>query len=284
MGVFSDIFGSKPSLPPWQTLNLGTEQQTAINNNIAAQPGAANLANLTETQIMSMLKQVIPNWDQISGASTGNIESLLKGQIPTDVSAAVSRSAAASSLAGGYGGTGLGRSLEARDLGLTSLDLTSKGLSSAESWMASTERLLSPAEQVYTNMFVTPGQQAAFDVNERNMKFESQWLGSQISAMPDPVTSGIFHFFDGTTLLGRNAPQQTGQNPPQYQPDSATTGGNDWSSGWSNAPIDDGSSTANNTAYGASDAAVGSASAAGAADVFQGGVDMTALEGFAALA
>jgi hypothetical protein len=187
MGTLADLFGSRPAVPPWQGLNLGQEQQTAAANNLEIAPEASKLANLTEQQLLSMLKTAIPNWDQISGTASSNIESFLKGEIPTDVSQAVQSSAASESLFGGYGGTGMSRNLTARDLGLTSLNLTEKGLSQAESWQAASERLLAPAANVYTSMFVTPGEQAGFDVNERNLKFAHDYLQNQIAAMPNPT-------------------------------------------------------------------------------------------------
>jgi hypothetical protein len=193
----SGLFGSIPTLPPWHTLNYGQEQQQAIQNNLAAAPGASKLANLTEQQILSMLKQVIPNFDEISGNINSNIADETAGKIPKDVQDAIQNSAAGRSLASGTSGSEFSKDLVARDLGLTSLNLTDKGLSSAESWMAATERLLSPAIATYTGMFVTPQEQAGFDVNERNMKFEHDWLGAQLSAMPDPTATGIVGMITG---------------------------------------------------------------------------------------
>lgn len=263
MSFLNDVFGKRPTLPDWHGLDLSTEQGKAVKNNLAIAPEASKLANLTEDQILSMLRTAIPGFDSMRESAGVNIESMLKGEIPKDVQEAITNSAAGRNLGLGTAGSGFGRDLVARDLGITSLNLTEKGLSSAESWIASTERMLSPAMATYTNMFVTPGQQAAFDANERDKQFEHDWLGSQIEAMPDPGTAGIMHQFDGTTLLGRNAPQQTGQQIPKI--DSTSTTNNNWSSGWATAPGGDWSATENAMNYGASDAAVGAMSAEEAA-------------------
>lgn len=259
MGSFlDDVFGSKPSLPAWHGLDLANEQRVATRNNLAIAPEASKLANLTEDQILSMLRTAIPNFDSIRDTAGSNILSELKGEVPKDVQDSIVNSAAGRSLGLGVGGSGFGRDLVARDLGITSLNLTEKGLSSAESWIASTERMLSPAMAAYTGMFVTPGQQAAFDANERDKQFEHDWLGAQIEAMPDPGTAGIIHQFDGTTLLGRNAPQQSGQQTPGTDP--GNSGENDWASGWQTVDVG-GSAAGGAVTGGAGGMAVGGAEA-----------------------
>lgn len=263
-----DVYGSKPTLPPWHGLDFGVEQGRAVRNNLAIAPEASKLANLTEEQLLSMLRTAIPGFDNIRSTASGNIESMLEGKIPQDVQDAITNSGAGRNLGLGTAGSGFGRDLVARDLGLTSLNLTEKGLSSAESWLSSTERMLSPAMATYTGMFVTPGQQASFDANERDKQFEHDWLGAQIAAMPDPGTAGLMHQFDGTTILGRNAPQQTGQQTPGTDPSSSS--GNDWASGWQTA--DSG---------GLSEAQTQSVMQGGQ---FEGGVDMSSLDSFAGVA
>lgn len=193
MSVLTDIFGSRPTVPAWTSLNLGTEQSKALTENIAAAPKASALANLTEQQLLSMMRTTFPNFDQVSQTVSANTLSELQGNIPKDVQDAIQRSTSATSLTAGTSGSEFSRNLLARDLGLTSLDLTQKGLASAESWMKASEQLLAPAAQVYTGMFITPGQQSAFDVNERNLQFQHDWLQNQVNAMPDPTTVGLWN-------------------------------------------------------------------------------------------
>lgn len=191
LDFLSPIFGSKPKVPNLEELDLGEEQLKAIENNLAAAPEARKLADLTADEIDRLIKRTTPNFDEITGQASQNIEAYLKGEIPKDVQEFIKRSSAAKALEGGYGATGMHAALTARDLGLTSLDLTTRGLSAAESWLGMSERLYSPALSAFTGMFVTPMQQAAFDVEERNTKFQHSWLKNQIKAMPDPVLRGI---------------------------------------------------------------------------------------------
>jgi hypothetical protein len=169
-------------------LNLSDETQKALAANIAAIPGTEQIATkvdlFNQQQVDKMLSSVIPNYKAITGQIGQNLAALNAGQVPTDVSQAVQRSDAAAAIGGGFAGTGEARNLSARDLGLTSLDLTQKGLASTESWMKTAASLYQPGSFNVSSMFVTPGQQASFDVEERNAQFQQQWMQNQISAMP----------------------------------------------------------------------------------------------------
>lgn len=98
-------------------------------------PGAQKFAtgvNLgAQDDITAVLEKAIPGYSPMQASRSQAVQSFLKGEIPMDVAKAVSRGAAAHSLEGGYGGTPAGRNLEARDLGLTSLNLVDKGLGEA---------------------------------------------------------------------------------------------------------------------------------------------------------
>ena len=118
----SDLVGSKPKVPDLAKLNLGTEAEKAAKANLRNLPIDEALVSstnrFTRDQITQMLESAIPGFSDIQGTASSNIESMLKGELPKDVSDAISRSTAASALVGGYGGTEAGRNLTARDLGL----------------------------------------------------------------------------------------------------------------------------------------------------------------------
>ena len=149
-------------------------------------------ANLfSREQIDQMLRSVTPNLDAIRSNISGNIESMTRGEIPQDVQNAVQNNAAARALGGGYAGSQAHGNLVARDLGLTSLDLTQRGLSSADAWLRSSAALYRAVYAEFVRMFVSPTQQAAFDVNERNIQWQQNYLTEQIEAMPDPGMRGV---------------------------------------------------------------------------------------------
>jgi hypothetical protein len=202
-GFLSDLFGEKPVVPRLPAITLDQEQQNAINANKSAMPGASEFANLTEDQILSMMRTAMPGFDAIRGKAGSNISDFLSGKIPGDVSSAITNAGAGKALRGGYGGSGMHGDLVARDLGLTSLNLMDKGLSSAESWMSASEKLLAPAITNFESMFVTPGQEYSTE-NEQNLQqFQRSWMKNQISAMPDPGLVGVMNTV--MELLGRSS-------------------------------------------------------------------------------
>src|SRR5689334_848417 len=80
---------TRPDVPDFHKLDAGLEQQKAINNNLKALPGAENLAGQTNTfnteQIQKMLEAAIPNYQSIVSGASGNIEAMVRGEIPKDV-------------------------------------------------------------------------------------------------------------------------------------------------------------------------------------------------------
>ncbi len=201
MGLFGTALGtilggaSKPSVPNWNDVTLEGAQAKSISANTTALPGIENIAKQTnafnQDQITAMLEKVIPGWSQTAGAAQKNIAEMVSGKIPTDVSNAVQSSAAARALTGGYGGSQLGGNLTARDLGLTSLNLTQTGISSEESWAKLMSSLYMPGQFNISSMFITPQQEFNAQFQNQESKWNTQWLKNQVSAMPDPQWQAI---------------------------------------------------------------------------------------------
>ena len=77
---------------------------------------------------MSLLEQADPRARELSMIADENAAALMSGRISADVQANLARTGAMKALQGGYGaGSQMGRNLQARDLGLTSLDLMDRG-------------------------------------------------------------------------------------------------------------------------------------------------------------
>lgn len=188
------LVGRKPTVPEVPPLSLPEEQQKAIKANVAAAPGASELAFLSQEQITKMMELAAPGFGQVGGQVMKNALSLLRGEIPLDVSQEVKRQGAGRALTGGFAGTDAANNLVARDLGLTSLGLTREGLSSAESWISKMEQLYSPSQALFTGMFITPQQQFAAATQERNLQYQQDWLAEQISAMPAPWAEDLKQF------------------------------------------------------------------------------------------
>lgn len=101
---------------------------------------------------LNMLESFMPNWDKERDiASNANI-SMMKGEIPADVRAQISRNSALRNLQSGQSyNPKSARKMTARDLGITSLDLIQQGQNQSKSWMQTLASLM-------------PEQTSAFDM------------------------------------------------------------------------------------------------------------------------
>lgn len=193
MGLFGDLvglaWGGPPDLLPWEPINAQQEQRTAIQGNAASLQDSQSLAKRVNTfnqgEIQRMLELAMPGYAKLRDKGTAAITDFMSGEIPQDVSNAVRTNAASRALYGGFGGTGASRNLTARDLGLTSLDLMTKGLDSATRWIAQS-RTLAPTMDV-TSMFLSPAQQINFATSERDKKLNYMNVKNQFEYASDPM-------------------------------------------------------------------------------------------------
>lgn len=183
---WDELLGKRPDVPAVPELSLPEEQRKAVEANLAIAPEAAKLSAFSQEQINKMMEMAIPGFAGMRTKIAGNIDALLRGDIPMDVSQQVKRQGAGRALTGGFAGTDMASNLVARDLGLTSLGLTREGLSSAESWIQQMEQLFSPSQALFTGMMITPAQQFAAASQERDLQFQRDWLQEQINSLPAP--------------------------------------------------------------------------------------------------
>ena len=220
-GSAKDLFGSKPVIPTLPT--LGEAQKTAISSNQANLGDIAKLATGVNTLNQDQLNLLI---DRTLGPGVrqqvqANLASQLKGEIPQDVQSAIYRGvaerSAGSNAFGGGASSGFDRNITARDLGLTSLDITNKALSSAESWLSKAQ---APAFDA-TAMFISPAQQNAANQDQ----FNRNLLAAKVAAAPDPATRGSFDAF--MSVLGEVLSVYSGGAGYKntYNPDSVYGGG-----------------------------------------------------------
>ncbi len=217
------VFGKKPTVPKLPTLTEA--QKTAVAGNNANFQDIAKLATSTNQFNQDQLNALI---DRTLGPGAReqiqqNLQSQLRGEIPLDVRNAIYRGNAERSAGGNaFGGSesGYRKNLDARDLGLTSLQITNNALSSAEQWLQGAK---APTFDV-TSMFITPAQQNAANTDQ----FNRDLLAAKISAAPDPGARGVF---DSNMALmgmvlsaygggsggyqGTYRPEQTGLTPQQ---------------------------------------------------------------------
>lgn len=182
--------GKRPKVPDWADISLATEQGKAVAANTAALPALTELGrdvnSYNQSERDRMLELAMPGYNSLLSKQRGIIESQLRGEIPEDVQRQIRRETAYGALKGGFGGSEMGRNLTARDLGLTSLNLTNNAIDSASRWMANTANLKMPGQFDVTSMFVTPQQMFAATFQNQMQKFERDTYAAKIAAAPAP--------------------------------------------------------------------------------------------------
>lgn len=127
-----------------QGVNIGTAYSDSLGADLGALPQAQDLAGKENTfnsaQENAALEAAIPGYKDIQGARSANTLALLHGDIPDDVLGQIQRGDTAKALQGGFGNSGAGRNLTARDLGLTSLNLQQQGFNNGGALISGTPR------------------------------------------------------------------------------------------------------------------------------------------------
>jgi len=183
MGLFDSLFGQKEKAPPTlqqysapklsDIFNKFTDQGQQLTQ---LQDFTTNVNKAFQNVLTSTDPQLMQNVNQFAN----NTSAMLQGQLPADVANRVSRSSAFQAIQGGFGGgSQMGRGLEARDFGRTSLDLMQAGGQMQTQQMRNAmalnpmqvqEQLFTPQQLFQTDMALN---QANTDLaNQQNMM---QW-------------------------------------------------------------------------------------------------------------
>ena len=197
MGLLSKLFGKKPNIPAFVGVDIDKEQEGAIDANLRNVGKAGKLARLAAEQDQEALLQVmrggISGYDKFVGSQKNVAEDFLSGRVPGDFAAKIADKAASRGISSGTSGSGAIRNLEARDLGLTSLDLMQRGYDMAERFVNQQHRTVVPKVMQVSSMFQTPAQRLAHKTQERDTKWTRDYLAAKTAAAPDPRFSGLLN-------------------------------------------------------------------------------------------
>lgn len=199
--LLKELVGGHDKKLPSSAFNLDkvspdTSQMSAIGGNLAALPKATSLAssvNLFNQQQIDLLNEMAaPGRAGVMGQERDIVSSMLRGEIPKDVQNLVLSRANARAQGGGYGGSGAAGALGARDLGLTSLDITNKGIDAATKWLAQSQT--APLFNLGA-MFQSPDKRYQFDVEERNTQFNASFAQARNKATAKPFNAALGQAF-----------------------------------------------------------------------------------------
>lgn len=188
--------GSKPKIPAFKPIDFEAEQKQAIQQNIAALQPATELAQKTtaaeQSQLEAQLRRAIPGYDQLVQQAGKNIGAALRGEISPEVSAQVQRSTAGRALTGGFGGgSGFGRALTARDLGLTGMQIQNQGLAQAQQFIQQQRTFGMTQPFSVSSMFITPAQRVGAMQQQQQAQYGRDLQAAQVAAMPDPTMAAF---------------------------------------------------------------------------------------------
>lgn len=201
------LSGKKPRIPEYSTINFDEEQTGATRGNIRSLPLLETLASrvneFSADELTKQLERVFPGYGAMLAKGTETIRSQMRGEIPEDVRRQIGQTSAEKARGGGYYGSEFGGNLEARDLGLTSLDIINRGLSTAERWMQSA---VARAPQFdFTKMFISPQERINVHLYENQQKFQRDLMKARVDAMPEPWETALKNFFDNVEESGQAA-------------------------------------------------------------------------------
>ena len=196
MGLLSSIFGKRPKVPPFEPVSIDEAQLDAIEGNIAATGPAASLAQYQQSADQEVLEQGIrkafPKYDEYVSGTQNVIQQLMSGEVPEQVRQQVQNTRAAMGVARGGAGSQRLQFSTARDLGLTSLDLTMRGLQTGSQFFQQQRNLGMAQPMSVTSMFQTPAARLAHTTSERSMEFQRNLMHEKIQAAPNPIYQGLF--------------------------------------------------------------------------------------------
>ena len=132
MGIAGSLLKKKPKIPTFKKVDQAKAQQEGIAANLASFSQANQLANQTtgadQDRLDSMLSRVEPNYRKNLAAASASIGDMLNGRLGIGDQSYAMRQSAERGGALGLAGSGAGRNLTARDLGLTEFQVRQQGL------------------------------------------------------------------------------------------------------------------------------------------------------------
>jgi len=178
-----------------------------------------------QSQLEAQLRRAIPGYDQLVSQAGQNIAASLRGEISPEVSAQVQRSTAGRALAGGFGGgSGFGRALTARDLGLTAMQLQNQGLAQAQNFIQQQRAFGMVQPFSVSSMFITPAQRIGAMQEQQARQYGQALTAAQVAAAPSPMQQAAQTAFTGFGGTVGGALTQYGLSKALMQDYSAMSG------------------------------------------------------------
>lgn len=190
----SALWQSKPSVPAFHWVDLAQQQLDTAQGNLESLGTNEQIgSNVNQFMRGERAKTLagIPGGADIEDKTAADLKAWLSGQLSPDVQSAVERGANARAYAGGYGGSGMGRNLTSRDLGLTSQQLQQAAVPLASQYENAAYQRRAVPEFNPATMFIDPLSAARFNEQQYGQQWNRDWLANRIAAQPEPWQQSI---------------------------------------------------------------------------------------------
>jgi hypothetical protein len=198
------FLSDKPKVPKFERVDIGKETKTAAEENLAALPSVAAFAEkfnqLSGQQLRDQLEGMLPGYSNLSAAITKQIQSYMRGEVPSDVENLLQRRAAERGISIGGQGSEFNENQFLRNLGLTSLQLTQQGLDSASRWIAQNASM-TPVYNM-NQAFLPIQDRIGLKERENQFAWKRNWLKNQIAAVPWGVEGWAINLADRIESIG----------------------------------------------------------------------------------
>lgn len=187
--------GKKTKVPTFRPVDSTKSQKDAIAGNLTNFNSASDLAARTnqfsQEELDDALENAIPGFSGIKQQVSSNLASQLRGELPDDVQDQIQKMNAERALGAGVAGSSFARNTTAKDLGLTSLQLSQQALNSASQWLQTARSSAVAPQFNVSSQFIDPITKLQHDVNERDKQLDRDLAQAKVDAAPDPTRSAI---------------------------------------------------------------------------------------------
>ena len=176
-GIAGGLMKKKPKIPTYKPIDQTAEQEAAIAANLASFDDAKQLADQTtmadQDRLDSILARTMPNYKEMLAGSGQAIQDMIAGNLPNADQNVLMRKAAERSGALGIGGSSAGRNLTARDLGLSSLQMTQAGLNSFNALSSNLRQNYTVNPMSTASMYVSPSQRISNAISDNQFGYNA---------------------------------------------------------------------------------------------------------------
>lgn len=196
---FEDTFGTRvdPEAALYHPVDITESQREAIQGNLDNFDLSAALADQSnqfiDEQALARLDRVFPGATENIGQIGENTTALLRGELPPDLLAEITRDT--QSIGGQLGTPGTTSANTLRHLGLNRLDAINQGTSMFTSFVDLANRSISPVgNQVRPqDSFLAPSERLRADILQSELEQQGRLSAAVLAAQPDPAAASLFN-------------------------------------------------------------------------------------------